>query len=676
MPKKKRTRKPRNRPKGKRHPTPRQGSGGRQTSEPDLMVEVRRRMREEHPFALLAHASSLYAAFDPRNRNPFKKEADEGVDREEVLASLLDMDLPETSALLYVVGELTDDELMKARIRRELSTRTHALPGWLTRMGEVEPYRPTEMRHVLRDGENIMFGVRLPAGHEMTAVVYIDHNLGTVVKDAFIVPEPLDETISFTKDKQGADPDIYWNEIAQADARARVTEAIDRGAITFPPLETDSWPACRPLLEWFVRMLPEGGSGYERYEWEQSERGQLADRFLGSSFASDLRNDPHIPDLLETLLRYGCDYGPGDPLHWSPVAVEIFLTSWLPRKIDAPVDYLDKAPDLLRAFVRFAHHERGLRASITEETLDAVGHWEPEYRETIRTDRPIGPMAILDAMGVLDEKEGEGPRLIERTGASGGWDRMRVPREVPAEIEEAVRDSTVLQRFRVVTDYYGDGRKLTQKGNPTLADARSLISLLGTQDRMDRTIGDRTFKTQSAVELPELMFTLQWAIKAGALRKEHGKLRATARWRRLADRPGEQWRKAADALPVLGPLATFQAHARYRGTGEIVDEVFHGIVSMLLAGPAEWDEALDVVCDYAEKNFEWRGYWQDPDFRRRSFDRDLDLLATILGWAGVAERVGADLEPDDVFRERHRRVGGVLRLTEPGLWWLGAPIES
>jgi hypothetical protein len=33
---------------------------------------------------------------------------------------------------------------------------------------------------VLGDGESVLLGARLP-DHELTAVIYIDHNLGTVV---------------------------------------------------------------------------------------------------------------------------------------------------------------------------------------------------------------------------------------------------------------------------------------------------------------------------------------------------------------------------------------------------------------------------------------------------------------------------------------------------------------
>jgi hypothetical protein len=80
--------------------------------------------------------------------------------------------------------------------------------------------------------------------------------------------------------------------------------------------------------------------------------------------------------------------------------VEILLDDWIPRKIVAPADYLAKAPDLLRAFVRFAHAETGLRSELTEETLAAIDDWEPQYQQTIRSPRPQGQNALLAALGI------------------------------------------------------------------------------------------------------------------------------------------------------------------------------------------------------------------------------------------------------------------------------------
>ncbi|MCA1692122.1 MAG: DUF6398 domain-containing protein [Actinobacteria bacterium] len=355
-----------------------------------------------HPLSLLAEASTLLTVVDPRTDDPFARpgEGPPRLDRETLIGTLLEVEQRETTALLAAFAEMTPDEVLAARIRRELVTRDHPLPTWLVRLGDVEAYGTVEMVHVLGDGDNVMIGVRFPTGQEMAVVVYIDHNLGTVVKDAFIVRESLAALIEFMREKSGDDPDTAWNDIDPADARARITEAIDAGAMTVPRFETDTWPACRPLVEWVTRLLPQGGQGYVRAEWDDDAQAALASRFLASPFAAGLDHD-HI-DLLEQVLWFATGYGPGDPRRWSTVAVEILLLDWIPRKIVADVAYLSKAPHLLRAFIRFCHAERGIRRALTDETLAAVDRFEPEYQRIIRSPRLQGPAALLAAVGVLD----------------------------------------------------------------------------------------------------------------------------------------------------------------------------------------------------------------------------------------------------------------------------------
>ena len=88
-----------------------------------------------------------------------------------------------------------DDDVLRARIRRELAARPKVEPAWLAQLSETSTYRAVRMSHVLGDGDNIMLGARLPGGHELTCVVYIDHNLGTLVKDAFVVPASIADMV-------------------------------------------------------------------------------------------------------------------------------------------------------------------------------------------------------------------------------------------------------------------------------------------------------------------------------------------------------------------------------------------------------------------------------------------------------------------------------------------------
>ncbi len=424
----------------------------------NLLADVRQRLASGEPLDLLAYVSSLLAAIDPRGESPFERERAGGPERATLptlLESLAEVVLPETTALLATLAELGPDELTRARARRALAARPHQLPDWLARLGETSVYTAVESTHVLGDGDNVLLGARLP-GHELTVLIYIDHNLGTVVKDAFPAPSPINEVVERLREAAD-DPDVRLGDIGLADARARVAEAIEVGAIMFPPIETETWPASRPLTEWLLRLLPEGGTGYVRPAWSEAAKNKLANRFFGSEFGKPLDDGGHR-ELLDQFLWFGADYGPGDPLRWSPVAVEILLTDWIPRKIVGRPEYLSKAPALLRAFIRFCHAERKIRPVLTDETLAAVDAYEPEYQRVIRSPRPQGPMALLAATGIFgDQRPWEAEpagaaqyvldALAEEVGgedALGSLDDTPLPEEkfcwdeVPADVRERV----------------------------------------------------------------------------------------------------------------------------------------------------------------------------------------------------------------------------------------------
>lgn len=422
---------PKKRNRRKRRPAPRLHHAGpdpapsRARAEPDLLTDVGRMLGQSQPAELLHFASSLLAVADPRADDPFARAHGapaKDVTVADLVGSFIDIRVRETTALLTVLAQMVDDDLTVRRIRKELARRDDRLPAWLTRLAPITVDRAVLMGHVLGDGDNIMVAARTDAGHHLTVIVYIDHNLGTVAKDGFVVHEPIDRALASFRSAAGQDPDVVFDELALADARARITEAIDLGAITVPPFETDTWPAARPLVEWIVRQLPEGGRGHERPEWTDDDRRALTGEFLGSEFGRG--HDGEDREVLASLLWFGCDYGPGDPLRWSPVAVEILLTDWLPRKVIADTEFLGRAPDVLRSFIRFSHARRGIRATLTADTLAAVDRWEPEYRRTIAGPRPQGPAALLAAMGVLDELPSYEEQVLDTLRDAVGADAL------------------------------------------------------------------------------------------------------------------------------------------------------------------------------------------------------------------------------------------------------------
>lgn len=378
-----------------------------------LFRGLRQALRSDEPLDLLAVVSGLLEVTDPRSRDPFG--GDEGrAGLDDLVESFLGTSYAETTAALTVMRALTSDEALAARIGSELAGRRQPMPDWLSGLARarIEP-DVWLLTHVLGDGDDYLLGVTLPSGDALSALVYVDHNLGTVVKDAFVVPEPLEDLalkVGTTMD----DPDQSLTRTDPATARAVIEAAIGHGSRLYPPPESESWPMCRPLVEWMLRQLPAGGVAPEPEEWSAEDLDALAADFFESPLGTSLDHDDE-QSLLEGVLSFGTGYATGDPLRWSPVTVEMLLADWFPRKVIAEPAYLAKLPDLLRAYVRYCHDRRGIRVTLTEETLAAVDHYEPEYQRVIRSARPQGPDALLAGPFPAPGEDEDDPGMAEVT---------------------------------------------------------------------------------------------------------------------------------------------------------------------------------------------------------------------------------------------------------------------
>lgn len=346
------------------------------------MRMIRNALVEPHPLDLLLLVSGI---MDVASRSTDSAEPS----LETLVESFLGVERLETTAALGVIAALTPDDLLRIRIRRAIEDRPDRLPSWLHHLDQVRPEGANEMTHVQRDGDNVMIGVDLGEGHSLTAVVYIDHNLGTIVKDAFCIPQSLVETLdAFARIalREGSPAGMRTSPLDLQEAAARVNGSILRGDERIEPYVTDTWPACRALVEWVVRLGPAGGTDYQRPEWNEDDLASICERFLDSPHTAGVTADDRraYEVLLTPLIDFGIAWGPGDPLHWSPVSVEIALTQWFPNHVAGDPELIGRVPGLIRAFVPFAHGERGVPTSLTRETLSAVDRWEPTFRSSVR----------------------------------------------------------------------------------------------------------------------------------------------------------------------------------------------------------------------------------------------------------------------------------------------------
>jgi hypothetical protein len=289
---------------------------------------------------------------------------------DDLVAGFIGVPIPETTALLAVLAELlVGDEDLRLRCATEMAARHDSLPQWISGLPAVDVYRAARMTHVLGDDDELLIGARLAGGHELTCVAYIDHLTLSQVKDAFFVADSIDHVISVAAERN-TDPDKTFVDMSLADARAWTQHGLDRLPFT---RDSDSWPGCRPLVKWVIGHMPEGGQKYESPSWDWEPTEELRDQFFASPAGAPF-NDYDHQELLLGLL----DTGTGDPLRWSAARMaQVFSGSY---DAHASLRTVLDVPELLRAFVPFAHAQSGIRDELTAEALAVIDEMSPGYK--------------------------------------------------------------------------------------------------------------------------------------------------------------------------------------------------------------------------------------------------------------------------------------------------------
>ncbi len=332
-----------------------------------------------HPVDLLGLVSMIIEATRPDPVAFLRPDSDEKLDLRVLVESFIGVRTSETTALLAVLAELlVDDDKLRLNCRRELATRNDDLPQWLADLGRASAYRAVRMSHVLGDGDEVIIGVRFTDGAELTCAVFIDHNMATEVKDAFLVPDSIDSVLAVGA-RHNTDPDSSFTEMSLADARAWVHDSLAE-TLVLPADESDTWPACRALVEWIISGLPDGGDGYHEPDWDEHTLTGLLDSFFGSLPGMPFDDDEHRNVLVDFCLASGS----GDPLRWSAGRVEQVLYIPPGEDEDIAAEFLLDTPDLLRAYIPFAHAQSDIRDGLTAEALAVIDDMQGHYRDVVK----------------------------------------------------------------------------------------------------------------------------------------------------------------------------------------------------------------------------------------------------------------------------------------------------
>ena len=327
-----------------------------------------------------------------------------------------------TLRALSAVGGESHARTARAAAAR-LAARGVSEPPWAGQVDRAEPVACELMyEEAFDDGASVFIEFVLPGGERHTLGIYVDHNLGGLVKDAFLAG-PLDEVRSNLSSRAHNGVGLALRKLDPAEARARIEAALYILDHTYDPPVDDDVGALRGLIDGRLRRLPDGFELPEDYEEMSSEeRERLLAEFLASPEGQHWRGDKDAEDVVKTAIWFSADYNHGGALRWSVVVIEIFMTSWLPRKVTREPVFFDLVTEVLPDWVRYAGRVRGVPAQPLSEAVQAVEQFRDEMLEAVSDPDAWGPAKTFavaaqaagvdltdpDALNAFVEKYNEG----------------------------------------------------------------------------------------------------------------------------------------------------------------------------------------------------------------------------------------------------------------------------
>lgn len=220
----------------------------------ELFQALRRALASEQPLDLLVSVGSLLASIDERDHDATR--ALGGPSLADLVLSFVDTPYAETTAALHALRVLVPSLPHAERVDAELTERAEAVPDWLARADRAAADPTWTITEVGGDAVDHLIGVRLPGGGSLTAAVILSRGAEPDVLDAVVLPLAVDDVVGQARAQAG--DAIAAERIDPAAAAAAVSGAVDRSASQDPRVVTATWPLCRPVVEWMVRLAAQG----------------------------------------------------------------------------------------------------------------------------------------------------------------------------------------------------------------------------------------------------------------------------------------------------------------------------------------------------------------------------------------------------------------------------------
>jgi hypothetical protein len=289
---------------------------------------------------------------------------------------------------------------------------------------------------------------------------------------------------------------------------------------------------------------------------------------------------------------------------------------WAMTAVEQGVDVLDRA-----ALQRFAERAQRGEVAYDKQALDAI-------MERRLTGRALSSAARAE------------PQLPVALLPDG-------------ELRRRAEASTIVAQLRGLAEWAGrDGRVVTAAGRLRMADARELVDVLGT--------GDKVEGVRSSADLPRLGLLVEWAKKARLVRVAKGRLYAVAKARPVLADPLQLWLRAFDACfglrqALIGVRSGWHVESMLF---DVYEEVLEDVLNTLysLPYPMPWPRLRDSVHLGYRAGFQLDGgsdiahrmWFEHADRGLRTVLDTLVDLGAIDRDRGMADPVFLDVDLSDV----------------------------
>ena len=284
------------------------------------------------------------------------------------------------TSLARTVGPAGRLPLQRAHVSR-LRTQDE-VPEWVTRIAGFRLTSAIVSEDITGDGLSVVLDYD-DEQHPHTLVVFVDNNLGGIIKDVFVGP-PVDRVLDAYQrggrvTVRTVRPPIAAGIILQALGETRDYDD--------PPVSEDFEFFTGLLVNRLTQMPDRPVRPPMRPLLSPRQREHLVEDFLESQQAVGLPDD--AADIVRLWIDHAVDHTVGGPLRVSGVLVELFLAHWLPRKVLADSTYFDAVPVVVKAWLEFAGEQANLPLDTVEEAVDAVDVWQPALEAAAMID-PVG----------------------------------------------------------------------------------------------------------------------------------------------------------------------------------------------------------------------------------------------------------------------------------------------